>query len=73
MDERKIEVRVQLGQQIAQLREEQGWTQAQLAKMAGVTEQNIQKIEEGRYNVPLDIIGTVAYLLGCEVSLIEKL
>lgn len=73
MDERKIEVRVQLGQQIAQLREEQGWTQAQLAQMAGVTEQNIQKIEEGRYNVPLDIIGTVAHLLGCEVSLIEKL
>ncbi len=73
MDERKIEVRVQLGQQIAQLREEQGWTQAQLAKMAGVTELNIQKIEDGRYNVPLDIIGMVADLLGCEVSLIEKL
>lgn len=73
MEENKIEVRVRLGQQIAALREEQGWTQAQLAKMAGVTELNIRKIEDGRYNVPLDIIGTVANLLGCEVSLIEKL
>ena len=67
----KEENRKKLGEQVRKVREEQGWTQEQLAAFVGVKEQTIEKIEEGRYNVSLDLSGTVCEALGVNLMLVE--
>lgn len=61
-----------IGDLIRKKREEQGWSEAQIAEMCGVTEQTIRKIEEGRFNVGIDIIGAVADALGVKLTLTEE-
>lgn len=68
----KEENRKKLGEQVRKVREEQGWSQEQLAAFVGVKEQTIAKIEDGRYNVSLDLIGTVCDALGVNIVLMEE-
>ena len=68
----KEENRKKMGEQVRKVREEQGWTQEQLASFVGVKEQTIAKIEDGRYNVSLDLIGTVCEALGVNIVLMEE-
>lgn len=67
----KYENRERIGQQIALLRKEKGLSQRALAELCGVTYQNINKIELGRYSVGLDILSKICDSLGCELR-IEK-
>ena len=68
----KEQVRKDLGRAIREKREEQGWTESQIARMCDVTEQTIRKIEDGRFNVGIDIIGAVADALGVKLTLTEE-
>ena len=52
-----------LGKQITDYRNLRGLTLRQLADMAGVNYANICKIENGKYNVSVDILGT-----GCDTQ-----
>ena len=61
-----------IGQQLAALRNKQGLTTRQLADMCGVTYDNISKIENGRYNVSIDILQKVCDALGADIRIIEK-
>ena len=65
MSEIKNEHRVQIGQQFRTQREAQGWSVEQVAVMAEVKAQTIEKIEAGAFNVPLDVMAKVADVLGC--------
>ena len=64
--------REKIGQQIAFLRKERGLSQRALSELCGVTFQNINKIELGRYSVGLDILTKIADALGCELIIKEK-
>lgn len=64
--------RVRIGQRIAQLREERGLTQTQLAEMTGMQQQHISRLEKGRYSARLDLLATVAAALGCTVGIISE-
>lgn len=68
----KEQVRKDLGRMIREKREEQGWSEAQIARMCDVTEQTIRKIEDGRFNVGIDIIGEVATALGMKLTITEE-
>ena len=61
-----------IGQQLAALRNKQGLTTRQLADMCGVTYVNISKIENGRYNVSIDILQKVCDALRADIRIIEK-
>lgn len=61
-----------IGQQIAKIRNEKGITQEQLSELTGLNRANISKIETGRYNASIDIIGKIADALGCRIEIIEK-
>ena len=61
--------RERIGQRIAQLRKEKGLSLRQLSEQCGVTFQNINKIESGRYNVGIDILGRIADALGVEIKI----
>lgn len=64
--------REEMGKKIAQLRKERGLTQDQLSQMTGLDRANIAKIENGRYNTGIDIIGKICDALGCRIELKEE-
>lgn len=62
-----------LGQRIATLRRERGWTQARLANDAQVTEQYVQRVESGRQNPSIRVVGQIARALGVTLSELVRL
>ena len=71
-DETLNEKRKAMGESIRAMRTAQGWTQEQLAEIAGITSSNLGRIEAGRYAVSLDILNKIAGALGAELRMIEK-
>lgn len=63
----RIKHRIGIGAQLRAKREEQGWTVEQVATMADVKPQTVEKIENGVFNVPLDVLAQVADVLGCDL------
>lgn len=61
--------REKIGKQIAEIRKSKGLTQEQLHVMTGMDRANIAKIENGRYNTGIDIIGKIADALGVEIKI----
>jgi transcriptional regulator with XRE-family HTH domain len=60
-----------IGQRIAEIRQAKGLSIRQLAEACGVNFANIYKIENGKYNVSIDILGKICEALGCRIDLIE--
>jgi putative transcriptional regulator len=50
---------------VKDLREEKGWTQAQLASAVGVSRQSINSIERGRYVPSLELALKFAVVFQC--------
>lgn len=67
-----MNIREHIGSQLAAIRQSKGLSLRQLSDMCGVTYQNINKIENGRYNASVDILGKICNALGCELSITEK-
>ena len=72
MSEIKNEQRKRIGKRLKEIRTEQGWSQEQVALMAGVTERTVDKVEQGAFNVPLDVLATLSDVLGYELQINEK-
>lgn len=64
--------RQRIGARIAELRREQGMSQAQLAEAAGLRQSNVSRIEAGKYATTLDILANIAQALGCKVDIIKE-
>lgn len=64
--------RERIGQQIAELRVKKGLTLRELSDKCDVTFQNINKIENGKYNVGIDILGRIVNALDAELIINEK-
>ena len=64
--------RVQVGMQLKLMREAQGWSVEQVATMADVKNDTIEKIEAGVFNVPIDLLVRVADVLGAEINIKER-
>lgn len=72
MSEEKNLNRLRIGQAIAAIRKEKGLSVRQLAELSGVTFQNINKIELGKYSVGIDVLTKITDALNCEVTIINK-
>jgi len=72
MSEIKKEQRQRIGRRLKEIRTEQGWSQEQVALMAGVTERTVEKVEHGAFNVPLDVLATLSDVLGYELRIGKK-
>lgn len=64
--------REEIGGELQTLRVQKGMSQRELAEASGVHYSNIAKIEMGRYNVSVDILGKVADALGCKLTFEER-
>lgn len=60
--------RERIGKMVAETRNSKGYTIRGLAELCGISYQNITKIENGKYNVSIDILSKVANALGYEIS-----
>jgi transcriptional regulator with XRE-family HTH domain len=63
-------IRIRIGQRIAELRKKKGMTQAQLAEACGMKSPNIARIETGRYSTGLDILSKIADALDCTIDFV---
>ena len=68
----KQENRLRIGGQVAAIRKEKGLSIRELAEACGVTAQNITKIEHGKYNVSVDILGKICEALGYHVDIMKN-
>ena len=70
-EDQKQENRLRIGGQVAAIRKENGLSIRELAEACGVTAQNITKIEHGKYNVSVDILGKICEALGCRIDIVS--
>lgn len=61
-----------IGKRVAEIRQAKGLSIRQLADLCGVSSQNITKIEHGRYNVSVDILGKICDALGRKIEIVKK-
>lgn len=61
--------REKIGNRIAEIRKQRGLTQAELSEITGLQRVNISKIENGRYNVSIDILQKICNSLDCELKI----
>lgn len=59
-----MQYRRQVGIQFKMQRETQGWSVEQVATMADMKQQTVEKIEAGVFNVPIDVLSRLADVLG---------
>lgn len=62
-------LRLNIGQQIAMLRKKHGLTIRELSELSGINSSNISKIENGKYNISIDIIERICKSLGANVKI----
>ena len=62
-------LRINIGQQIAVLRKKHGLTIRELSELSGINSSNISKIENGKYNISIDIIERICKSLGASVKI----
>ena len=60
-----------IGKRIAEIRQAKGLSIRQLAEACGVNFANIYKIENGKYNVSIDILGKICEALECRIDIME--
>lgn len=65
------EKRKAMGESIRAMRTAQGWTQEQLAEIAGITAANLRSIETGKYATTLDVLNKIALALNAELRIVE--
>lgn len=61
-----------IGKLLAERRNETGLSVRALAELASVSYQNITKIENGKYNVSIDILSKIANALNCQLDIVNK-
>lgn len=64
-----IALRENIGHQIAMLRKKHGLTIRELAYLCGINYANVCKIENGKYNISVDIIEKICLVLGATVKI----
>ncbi|WP_293738988.1 helix-turn-helix domain-containing protein [uncultured Parabacteroides sp.] len=65
-----MSIREEIGLKIAIFRKESGLSQRDLAEKAGLTQNTIYKIENGKFSVGIDVLGKVAEALNRKIDII---
>lgn len=68
-EEEKQHNRLRIGEQISEIRKWKGYTIKELSELCGVTCQNINKIEKGKYNVGIDVLCKISKALEVEIKI----
>lgn len=63
--------RQRIGKLIADIRKQQGLSQAQLAERCGMHQGHIARIELGKYSVGLDTLTAITKALDCQIDITQ--
>lgn len=63
-----MDKRLEFGQRIVELRDKAGISQEQLAERAGITSNNLSRIETGRYSPGIDILIRIGDAIGMKLT-----
>jgi transcriptional regulator with XRE-family HTH domain len=66
----EISARIRIGERIASLRKERGWSQADLADITGLKQPNIARIEKGLYSTGFDLIEKIAAAFDKKIDIV---
>ena len=72
MEESKSNYRLEVGKKLKSRREYEGWSREQVAEMTGYSIDTIRKVEEGSFNIHVDVIGRIADIYGCDIYFMKK-
>lgn len=72
MSEKNIDHRIEIGTKLAEVRKRKGISLRDLAEASGLDHSNIGKIENGRYNVGIDILYKICQALDCDLVIKER-
>lgn len=61
-----------IGFQLRTIREERGLSTRELAERTGLAHSHIVRIENGKYNLRIDTLNTIADALGAEIKIDKK-
>lgn len=64
--------RKRIGQRVAELRNQKGLSQQELADITGIQRNHICRIESGKYSVGFDTLQSIAAALGSNVDIITE-
>ena len=64
--------RQRIGRRIEQLRTDNNISQQQLAERSGVTQNNISRIEQGKYDPRADTLEKIAHAMNMQLDFKEK-
>ena len=70
--EKAFNTRGRIGKRIAEIRNENGLSQARLAELAGLDQAHIARIEAGRYSVGIDTLAKIADALDMKIDFVKK-
>lgn len=65
--------RERIGQRIAELRKEQGISQAKLSELTGIGSGHIARIELGKYSIGIDTLAKIAEILEYKIDFVKKI
>lgn len=66
------DMRLYIGSQLRALRVEQGLSTRELSERSGLVQSHIVRIENGKYNLRIDTLNTIADVLGAEIKIEKK-
>lgn len=66
------ENRIRIGKRIAEVREIRGITQVELSEKTGLMQQNISRIETGKYATTIDVLYKICEGLNCDITFILR-
>lgn len=72
MEVDKLKNRMKIGTRLAELRNKKGMSLRDLSEASGLDHSNIGKIENGRYNVGIDILYKICQALDCDLVIKER-
>lgn len=65
--EKSTEYQIAIGERVAKLRQDRGWTQTELAKQIGTSQSAIHRIENGLQNISLDMISRLSKVFDTQI------
>lgn len=71
MDKNK-NIIAEIGSRIAEIRDERGLTQSDLSKMTNIDQANLSKIEQGKYNVSIEILDKILNAMDCNIQIVKN-
>lgn len=69
---KNIDERLRIGQRLAALRKEKGYTVRSLSEECGISYQYISKMENGRFSASVDMVSAICDVLGARIEISEN-